>query len=68
LICHANGLKVHDLAAQDPTWSQMSWIRERVLEAPIDSIPFVVHPLKATPDGLALRAQIRSRLPLFSDR
>lgn len=67
MICHANGLKVHDLVEQDHTWAQMNWIREGILDAPADSIPFVVHPLKATPDGLALRAQIRARLPLFAD-
>lgn len=67
MICHASGLKVHDLVEHDATWSQMNWIRDKVLDAPAESIPFVVHPLKATPDGLALRAQIRSRLPLFAD-
>lgn len=67
MMCHASGLKVHDLASQDPTWSQMNWIRARVLDAPAESIPFVVHPLKGTPDDLALRAQIRSRLALFAD-
>lgn len=67
MMCRASGVKVHDLAAQDPTWSHMNWMRERVLDAPADSIPYVIHPLKATPDGLALRAQIRGRLPLFVD-
>ncbi|CAN5567413.1 hypothetical protein BH10ACT2_BH10ACT2_05170 [soil metagenome] len=65
LMCHAKGLTVHDLASLDPTWAQMSWIGEGVLDAPVESIPFVVHPLKATHAGLALRAAIREQLPLF---
>ncbi len=66
LMAYAAGLSVIDLAATDPTWAQMSWIGERAVSAPIESFPFVVHPLKATPDGLRVRAAIRRRLPLFS--
>jgi hypothetical protein len=68
MMCLANRLKFQRLETHDTTWSRMNSIGEGVLTEQADAIPFVVHPLKATPEGLSLRARIHRVLPLFAER
>ncbi|MEI7547535.1 MAG: glycosyltransferase family A protein [Actinomycetota bacterium] len=67
MICRANGVHHTGLETFEPSWAQMNWIGAGVLDAPTDAVPFVVHPLKPTPEGLELRRRIHKTLPFFVD-
>lgn len=66
MMCKALGLSSHGLEQQDPAWKSMSTIGGDVLRDPSERVPFVVHPLKTSPEDLDLRAAVRRELPFFA--
>lgn len=68
LLCRAAGLPIYHLDQHDPSWKLVNRLGHAVLDLPLDDIPFVLHPLKSNlPHHAALRAKLKSRLPLFAD-
>ena len=65
LMCRAEGMTVYGLETLDPTWATMNWIGADALTAEPAELPFVIHPLKATPEGLSLRAKLGQQFPLL---
>jgi hypothetical protein len=65
VMCHAAGIHFYDLERLDSTWREANHVDERVLDFPFDRLPFVVHPLKSTPEDKILREKIKRRMPFF---
>jgi hypothetical protein len=65
ILCRAAGLPLYELDKRDRSWRDVNTIGERALDRGVEDLPFVIHPLKPTPEGAALRARLRSKMPLF---
>ncbi|MBB5211845.1 hypothetical protein [Microbulbifer hydrolyticus] len=64
-LCRSAGLPLYQTNEFDPRWKLVNILGKRVLDMPVDELPFVIHALKADPAGSALRKKVRAKMPLF---